>query len=117
MGLDYEAQRAVTVDPVAANHDLPNEIWHARDGIVTFATVKEFLAGVAKFEASGAKLNATYVYDRTTGLKMFGKTAFYVLAASGTYTPFLRKNDAEKYAGSVNGKVFTFAEAVASLGS
>jgi NitT/TauT family transport system substrate-binding protein len=117
MGLDYEAQRAVTVDPVAANHDLPNEVWHARDGIVTFPTVKEFLAGVAKFEASGAKLNATYVYDRTTGLKMFGKTAFYVVAPGGTYTPFLRKNDAEKYAGSVNGKVFTFAEAVASLGS
>lgn len=117
MGLDYEAQRAATVDPIAANRDLPNEVWHARDGMVAFPTVKEFLEGVAKFEASGAKLNATYVYDRTTGLKMFGKVAFYVLAPSGNYATFLRKNDAEKYAQTVKGKMFTFTEAVASVGS
>jgi NitT/TauT family transport system substrate-binding protein len=84
---------------------------------VEFATVKEFLTGVAKYESSGAKLNATYVYDRTTGLKMFGKSALYVLAPSGNYATFLRKNDAEKYAEAVKGKVFAYAEAVASGGS
>jgi NitT/TauT family transport system substrate-binding protein len=115
MKLDYEAQKAVIVDPLVANKGLPNEIWHARDGIATFATVKEFLAAVAKFEASGAKLNSTYVYDHTSGLKMFGSSAFYVLGADGTYTTFLGRNDAEKYAVSVNGKVFTFREALASI--
>jgi NitT/TauT family transport system substrate-binding protein len=115
MKLDYEAQKAVIVDPLVANKGLPNEIWHARDGIATFATVKEFLAAVAKFEASGAKLNSTYVYDHASGLKMFGSSAFYVLGADGTYTTFLGRNDAEKYAASVNGKVFTFREALASI--
>ncbi len=117
MGLDYAAQRAVTIDPVVANRGLPNEIWHARDGILTFATVREFLEGVAKYRAAGAKVNATYVYDQLSGLKIFGKSAFYVLGPNGTYAAFLRKNDAEQYAASVKGQVFTFAGAVASLAS
>ncbi len=117
MKLDYDAQKAVTVDPLAANKGLPDEIWHARDGIATFNTVREFLAAVAKFQASGAKLNSTYVYDQTSGLKMFGSSAFYVLAGDGTYATFLRKADAEKYAASVNGKLFSFSEAVASVAS
>lgn len=115
MKLDYDAQKAVIVDPITANRGLPNEIWHARDGIATFATVKEFLAAVAKFQASGAKLNSTYVYDQASGLKMFGNSAFYVLGADGAYATFLRRSDAEKYATSVNGKMFTFAEALANL--
>lgn len=117
MGLDYAALRAVTVDPVAANRGLPSEIWHARDGIVTYSTVKEFLAAVAKYQASGAKLNATYVYDEATGLKMFGKLAYYVLRPDGVYATFLRKNDADKYAATVKGKSLSFTEAVASIGS
>jgi NitT/TauT family transport system substrate-binding protein len=117
MGLDYTAQRAVKIDPVAANYGLPNEIWHSRDGIVTFATVKDLLAAAAKYKASGAKLNASYVYDHTTGLKMFGKVAFFVLETDGVYTAFLRKVDAEKYATSVKGKTLTFGEAVASVAS
>ena len=115
MKLDYEKQKAESVDPVAANKGLPNEVWHARDGIATFATVKEFLAAVAKFQASGAKLNSTYVYDQTSGLKMFGSSAIYVLGADGSYATFLRKADAEKYAASVNGKILTYGEALASL--
>lgn len=115
MKLDYEAQRAVIVDPLTANRGLPNEIWHARDGIATFATVKEFLAAVAKLQASGAKLNSTYVYDQASGLKLFGSSAFFVRGADGAYATFLRRKDAEKYATAVNGKMLTFAEALASL--
>src|SRR5206468_11544330 len=87
----------------------------ARDGIATFATVKEFLAAVAKFQASGAKLNSTYVYDQVSGLKLFGASAFYVMAADGSFATFLRRADAEKHAASVNGKMLTFSEALASL--
>ena len=115
MKLDYEAQKAEMIDPVKANRGLPNEIWHSRDGIATFATVKEFLAAVAKFQASGAKLNSTYVYDQVSGLKLFGNSAFFVLGADGNYATFLKKSDAEKYAASANGKMLTFAEALASL--
>jgi NitT/TauT family transport system substrate-binding protein len=96
---------------------MPNEIWHARDGIKNYAGVRDFLKAVGDFEATGAKLNTTYTYDRTTGLKMFGKSGFYVEAADGTYSAFLRKPEAETYAETVKGKVMTFDQAVSSTTS
>lgn len=115
MGLDYAADKAVVVDPVAANTGLPNEIWHARDGISTFGTLHEFLKAVAEFEATGAKLNATYVYDKETGLKLFGKTAFFVHTPDSGYETFLRKPQADAYAAEAGGEVVDMAAAVAAF--
>ena len=117
LGLDYDAARARVVDPATANAGLPSEIWHARDGILTYPTLKEFLKAVAGYQATGAKLNATYVYDRETGLKLFGKTAFYVARPDGDFAAFLRRDEAQRYAAGTGGKVVTFPEAVASLAS
>jgi len=117
LGLDYEAERAKVVDPVKANTGLPLEIWHARDGIKTFATMAEFLKAVADFNATGVRLNATYVYDRETGLKLFGKTAFYVKAANGEFSTFMRKGEAEAYAKTVGGALVTYEQAWSSFSS
>lgn len=113
--LDYDAEKAKVVDPLSANAGLPNEIWHARDGILSYASLRDFLQAVASFRSSGAKLNATYVYDRETGLKLFGKTAFYVLAKDGQYAAFLRRDEARAYAAKVGGQVETFDQAVAGV--
>jgi len=99
------------------NAGRPNEIWHARDGILPYPTIKEFLKAVAEFRATGTKLNATYVYDQATGLKLFGKTAFYVHKPDGEFASFLRKGEAEELAAKTKGKVILFEEAVASSGS
>lgn len=115
--LDYAAESARIVDPLIANRGRPDEIWHARDGILSYPTISDFLRAVAKFEATGAKLNATYVYDHDTGLKLFGKTAFYVATPDGNYATFLRKGPADAYAASVKGKVLTFKDAVAGSAS
>ena len=115
LGLDYAAAKEKIVDPVAANVGLPAEIWHARDGISTYATMPEFLKAVAEFQATGAKLNSTYVYDKATGLKLFGKTAFYVAAPDSEFTTFLRKPDADVYAARVGGEVIDFTKAVAAF--
>jgi NitT/TauT family transport system substrate-binding protein len=115
--LDYAAESAEIIDPKVANRGLPNEVWHARDGIIAYDKLDDFLKAIAGFEASGAKLNATYVYDHDTGLKLFGKTAFYVQAADGSYATFLRKAPAEAYAATVSGKVLSFKDAVASKSS
>lgn len=117
MGVDYDADLQKVVDPKTANANLPSEIWHARDGIKTYASIKDFLKAVGEFQSTGAKLNATYTYDRTSGLKMFGKSAFYVQAPDGTYTAYLRKPEADAYAESVKGKVMSFDQAVASATS
>ncbi|WP_216671154.1 ABC transporter substrate-binding protein [Mangrovicoccus sp. HB161399] len=116
LGADYEADKAKTVDPKEANAGLPMEIWHARDGISSYATMPEFLKAMAEMQATGAKLNATYVYDSETGLKLFGKTAFWVKSGED-YATFLRKGEAEDYAAAHGGNVITFDDAVADFAS
>ena len=115
LGKDYEAEKGAVVDPAVANDGLPLEIWHARDGISSYATMPKFLAAVAKMRATGAKLNATYVYDQVTGLKLFGKTAFFVKSTDG-FATFLRKPDADAYATKVGGAVIDFEAALAAVG-
>jgi NitT/TauT family transport system substrate-binding protein len=117
LGLDYDAERAKVVDPIKANAGLPMEIWHARDGIKTYGTMTEFLKAVADFNATGVRLNATYVYDKETGLKLFGKTAFYVKASNGEFSSFLRKREAEAYAKTVGGTLVTYEQAWSSFSS
>lgn len=110
--LNYETDLASIYDPKVENAGLPLEIWHAKDGIKTYATIGEFLKAIAEFRTVAQKLNATYVYDKATGLKLFGKMAFYVQAKDGTMTTFLRKQDADAYAGTVGGKVIGFEDAI-----
>jgi NitT/TauT family transport system substrate-binding protein len=117
LGVDYEAEKAKIVDPVKANQGLPMEIWHARDGMKSFPTMTDFLRAVAKYNAEGAKLNSTYVYDKETGLKLFGKTAFYVKGGDGEFATFLRKREAEAYAKKVGGAVVTYDQAWGSFSS
>ncbi len=117
MKLDYQAALGQMVDPGIANRDMPNEIWHARDGIKTYATVGDFLKAAAGFAASGVKLNSTYVYDKATGLKLFGKTAFYVQGGAGSYAAFLLKGKADEFAAKEKGKVLNFEQALASVAS
>ncbi len=116
MGVDYEADKATMVDPEVANKGLPMEIWHSRDGVSTFASAPEFLKGMADIRATAALVNATYVYDVETGLKLFGKTAFWVKAGD-EYATFLRKGEAEAYASANSGTVITFDEAIAEFAS
>jgi len=113
LGMDYEADKAKVVDPETANAGLPVEIWHSRDGILKYESLPEFLKAVAEFQGTGAKLNATYVYDKETGLKLFGKTAYFVQGEDGSYETFLRKPDAEIYAVEVKGQVIDLSAAVA----
>jgi sulfonate transport system substrate-binding protein len=117
MGVNYDQAAAKIVDPAVANRSLPDEIWHARDGIKTYPTLKQFLKAVADFKATGAKINATYVYDKNSGLKMFGKSGFYVKSPDGTYAAFLLRDDARGYATKVKGEVLTFDQAVSTAGA
>lgn len=117
MGVDYDKDKSEVVDPVEANAGLPNEVWHARDGIKSYGTMTDFLKAVSTLRATGAKINATYVYDKETGLKLFGKTAFYVATSQGEFATFLRRGEAEKYASSVGGKVVEFDDAIKLVSS
>ncbi len=117
LGKDYAKEKADVVDPAIANAKLPYEIWHSRDGISSYPDMKAFLGAVAKFRSTGAKLNSTYVYDKETGLKLFGKTAIYVISPKGEYATFLRQKEAKAFAAKTGGKVTNFEEAIKSASS
>ncbi|MEM9681859.1 MAG: ABC transporter substrate-binding protein [Pseudomonadota bacterium] len=114
-GMDYDAAEKDVHDPAVAHKELPMEVWHAREGIKNYPEVKTFLKAVSDFRSVGQKLNATYVYDEATGLKLFGKMAFYVKDKDGDFTTFLRKKDADAFAAKSGGTVIGFEEALASL--
>jgi NitT/TauT family transport system substrate-binding protein len=116
-GLNYEQLRNQVIDTQKQNIGLPDEVWHAQDGIKTYTSVAAFLKAVAKFQANHEALYATYVYDKPSGLKLFGKTAFFVKATDGEFSTFLRKPDAEAYARTVGGTVLTFDQAWNSFAS
>jgi len=114
LGVDYEADKAMMVDPLIANKDLPMEIWHPRDGVSSYTDAASFLTAVAEMQGTGTNLNSTYVYDSETGLKLFGKTAFWVKSGE-TFSTFLRKGEAEAFAASNDGMIISFEDAIASF--
>ncbi|MDA0655695.1 MAG: sulfonate ABC transporter substrate-binding protein, partial [Proteobacteria bacterium] len=116
MKMDYDKQLATIHDPKVENASLPSEVWHAREGIKTYAELGGFLKAVGKFQSVAQKLNATYVYDDVTGLKLFGKMAFYV-KAKGKFKAFLRKQDAEAYAKKMDSPLIGFKEAITAATS
>ena len=73
----------------------------------------KFLKAVGSFQSVAQKLNATYVYDDVTGLKLFGKMAFYVKTKT-SFKVFLRKYEADEYAKKIGSKTINFKEAIAS---
>ena len=87
------------VTPKIDDPDLaPAEMWIDGEGIVSFPSISAMTAAHAKAKKDGKKVNATYVYDKATGLKLFGHVAFYVKTPSGEMLTFMKKGDAEKAA-------------------
>ena len=95
MGLNYDAQVASVVEAKPNNPALkPAEIWFQDKGIVTYGSVADMLAAM---DATESPINATYVYDNLTGLKLFGKAAYLVRGEDGEVVAFLKKADSENH--------------------
>jgi NitT/TauT family transport system substrate-binding protein len=110
MELDYEKDLGYTRVPKEDVATLPPaEVWHKSKGIITYDSVEGMLAAAEGFKKSGDLL-ASYVYDHVTGLKLFGKVAFYVKGEDGKMTAFMRKPDAEKFMASNGGVLVAFNE-------
>jgi NitT/TauT family transport system substrate-binding protein len=105
MGMDYEKDLAYTRIAKVENMKLPPaEIWHKEKGIIKYDSVKAMLDEAGEFKKSGM-LRASYVYDNTTGLKIFGHVATYVKGKDGTITTFMRKSDAMDFAKKESGSL------------
>lgn len=112
LGLDYDAQLATVVDPKTANKGLPDEVWVQGEGIRTYPDAAALLQAVAGLAKAGRKINATYVYDATTGVKIFGKVAYYVRAGNGSLTPFLLRPDALAFSRKEGGTLLSYDQAL-----
>lgn len=111
MDLDYDSLVNSVVDTQPNNPALkPAEIWFEDKGIVTYDSVADMLAAM---EEPGSAINATYVYDNVTGLKLFGKAAYLVRSDDGEVVAFLKKADSEKHIANHGGTPVTPGSAVA----
>ena len=105
MDLDYEVLVSSVVDTKPNNPSLkPAEIWFQDKGIVTYDSIADMLAAVG---TTKSPINATYVYDNLTGLKLFGKAAYLVRGEDGEVVAFLKKSDSEKHIANHGGTLVT----------
>ncbi len=109
-GLDYDRDQASIVDP-AKRTDLTPELWIDGEKIKPFPSNSALLAEIARVQASGRKIDAAYVNDADTHVKLFAKTAFYA-GKDNDLTAWLRRSDAEKAGG---GKALDYTEALAAV--
>ncbi len=113
LGLDYAKEVATINDPKVSNPERPAaELWHAAKGVEKFDSIKDMFKAMAEYSETGQKINATYVYDNVTALKLFGDVAFYVEGDDGQMTAFMRQPDADKFAGE-GGSVMKYDAALA----
>ncbi|MFW5823801.1 MAG: ABC transporter substrate-binding protein [Marinobacter sp.] len=111
MDMDYDALVASVVDTEPNNPDLkPAEIWFADKGIVTYDSVADMLAAESEADES---INATYVYDNNSGLKLFGKAAYLVRGTDDKVVAFLKKADSDQYIAEHGGTLISRDNAVA----
>lgn len=88
----------------------PAKIWIDGVGVKVLDSVKSLTSEVKAAKAAGKKVNATYVFDKASGLKLFGHVAFYVETADGKLVPFMKKADAEAFAATAKGKLAMWPE-------
>ena len=117
LGRDYDKQLKEVYDPKAGVKGLPVELWHSREGIKQYATIAEMLKAAAGYQAEGAKINATYVYDEDLGIKLFGHVAFYVKGKDGSFRAFMRKPEADAFASKSGGEILSYTGALAGFTS
>jgi NitT/TauT family transport system substrate-binding protein len=96
-GKSYAALVSSVVTPKVDDPDLaPAEMWIEGEGVKSFPSIKAMTEAYAAATQADKKVNATYVYDKATGLKLFGHVAFYVKSPGGDLVAFMKKGDAEK---------------------
>lgn len=132
-GLDYDKQKASYAgyeisgtDPLCKkpikNPREGGEVWVEGGAITAYSSAGCTLAGVKKALSEGKKIGVAFVFDKTTGIKLFADKAFYALNAKDPkkleIVPFLLKKNAEAWAAKSGGRLATYTEvlAVAKVG-
>ena len=113
LGLNYQKQVRIIYNPLQ-NRNLPPEIWPKNGAIIHYRSVAAMLKAAASMEASHKPIDATYVYDAQTGMKLFGNLAFYVRLKSGRVLTFMRRGEADRFAHAHGGSMMAVEHALAT---
>jgi NitT/TauT family transport system substrate-binding protein len=106
-----DATGAPIKDPRAAA-----ELWAKGEPIRSYASLASLMAALREAEQKGKTVNAAYVFDQPSGLKLFAHRAFYVAggtgkAASASLAAFAWKDEADAFAAKNGGKVLSLDDA------
>lgn len=132
-GLDYDKQKASFadyeihgMDPLCKkpikNPREGGEVWVEGGAITAYSSADCTLAGVKKVLSEGKKVGVAFVFDKTTGIKLFADKAFFALSTKNPkkpeIVPFLLRKDAEAWAAKIGGRLASYSEvlAVAKVG-
>jgi len=132
-GLDYDKQKASFadyeihgIDPLCKkpikNPREGGEVWVEGGAITAYSSADCTLAGVKKVLSEGKKVGVAFVFDKTTGIKLFADKAFFALGTKNPkkpeIVPFLLRKDAEAWAAKIGGRLASYSEvlAVAKVG-
>ncbi len=104
------ASDARTGSPILDPKDAA-QLWvEGEDKVRAYANPESALLAYAKAESAGHRVRALFVHDHGSGLKLLGKTAWFVQAHDALFA-FLTRQDADAYAKAQGGRVERFDEA------
>ena len=113
-GLDYAKQLETVVDRARANVSLPSEVWIEGEGIRKYGSIADLLDAVEPLRKAGKAISASYVYDASSGVKLFGSSAFYVRGADKSVSAFMLRTDAQRFAAKNGGSIVDYSKTLAS---
>jgi len=92
------------------------ELWLKGETIRPYASLAGLMAALREAESASRIVNAAYVFDYPTGLKLFAHRAFYVAGGSGkavsaSLVAFAWKEEADAFAAKNGGRVLSLDEA------
>lgn len=99
--------------PVNPKSDIgmPSELWVEGAGISRYPSIAAMVAAFKAAKNAHRKIDATYVYDAATGIKMFGDYASYVKTPGGKVLAYMTPNEAKRNRGK--GTILGFDQLVA----
>ena len=116
LGRDYAKEQKAVVAGTSPTERTTGELWAKGEPIKTYGSLASLMTALRAAEGAGKAVNAAYVFDYSSGLKLFAHRALYVAGGSRGVAPaslvaFAWKEEAETFATQNGGRVLSLEEA------
>ena len=116
LGRDYAKEQKAISPGTSPTERAAGELWAKGEPIKAYGTLAALMTALRAAEQAGRAVNAAYVFDYSSGLKLFAHRALYVAGGSRGVAPaslvaFAWKEEAEAFATQNGGKVLSLEEA------